>query len=127
VIAVRFLIRRGQKVQTRATWSCGASLSPRMEITATGFSRSIIVIFKRLLHPTIQHETEYHDVESRYLPKSRMVILGIKDIHLSYLYRPMNKIITEFSEKAKSIQGGNINVYIFYIFMALLAALFLVK
>jgi hydrogenase-4 component B len=127
VIAARYLIRRNQKVRIGATWSCGASLSSRMEITATGFSRSIIVIFKRLLHPTIQHETEYHDVESRYLPKSRMVTLGIKDIHLSYLYRPMNKIITEFSEKAKSIQGGNINVYIFYIFMALLAALFLVK
>jgi hydrogenase-4 component B len=127
VIATNYLINKEQKVSRGATWDCGADLTPHMEITATGFSHSIITIFRRILKPSIQHETEYHDVESRYLPASRMVTLTTKDIHLSYLYKPLNKVVAMLSERMKQIQSGNINIYILYIFIALLGALLLVK
>jgi len=79
------------------------------------------------LKPSIQHETEYHDADSRYLPKSRMITLSVKDLHLSYLYKPLNKVVAALSVRAKAIQSGNVNAYILYIFIALLGALTLVK
>ena len=127
VFAAKRLINKNQTVRAAATWDCGADLTPRMEITATGFARSIVTIFKGLLKPSIQHETEYHDAESRYLPKSRMITLGVKDVHLSYLYKPLNKFVAALSTRAKTIQSGNINAYILYIFIALLVALTVVK
>jgi hydrogenase-4 component B len=127
LFTVRRCIYGGQKIRIGATWDCGADLTPRMEITATGFARSIITIFKGLLKPSIQHETEYHDAQSRYLPASRMVTLSIKDIHLSYLYKPIRKAIRGLSVRVKAIQTGNINIYILYIFVALLIALALVR
>ena len=98
-----------------------------MEITATGFSHSIITIFKGILKPSIQHTIEYHDAESRYLPKSRTITLGTKDVYHLYFYKPLAKFIAVLSEKVKNIQSGNTNTYILYILIALLIALFLVK
>ena len=126
VVAVKFIINRTQRVKVGETWDCGTDLTPRMEITATGFARSIILIFKGVLKPSIQKEIEYNDSTSRYLPKTRTVTLGISDVYGSYVYKPLRKMITGLSVRTKDIQSGNINAYISYIFIALLAALFLV-
>jgi len=123
---VRYLVNKNQKVTIGSTWDCGTDLTPRMEITATGFARSIILIFKNVLKPSIQHEIEYRDDENRYLPKSREVTLSVSNIYHSYFYQPMQTMIHELSLRAKNIQSGNINAYISYIFIALAIALFLV-
>jgi hydrogenase-4 component B len=127
LFAVHRLVNKSQKVRTGITWDCGSDLTPKMEINSTGFARSLITIFKGILKPSIQHETEYHDAESRYMPKSREVTFNMKDFHLSYLYTPLKKMFASLSIWAKTIQSGNINSYILYIFIALLAALTLVK
>ncbi len=128
LIAAAFVVRRfvykTQNVREGETWNCGTPLTPRMEITAAGFSRSIIMIYRGVLKPSIQHEIEYHDSESRYLPKSRTVIIGVKDVHNSYIYRPLNRVFNALSQRAKKIQTGNINVYILYIFITLVIALY---
>ena len=123
---VKFTINRNQKVKTGATWDCGADLSPRMEITATGFSRSIILIFKGILRPSIQHDVEYHDAQSRYLPKSRTIVLGVHDVYQVYLYQPLHNMINAISSRVKNIQSGNTNAYVLYIFITLIIALLLV-
>ena len=120
---VKYLINRNQKVVLGATWDCGTQLTPRMEITATGFSRSIILIFKGILRPSIQKEIEYRDAESRYLPKSRLVSLGVQDIYQTYFYKPLNTIINGLSKVTKNIQFGNTNMYIAYIFVTLIITL----
>jgi len=124
IFANRYMINKDQKVKTGITWDCGTDLTPRMEINAVGFARSIVLIFRGILKPSIQHETEYHDVESRYLPKSRSVILGIGDVYHTYFYHPLHKAVNELSMRVKNIQSGNVNAYIFYIFVALVIALF---
>jgi len=124
MFVMHFLINRNQKVKVGATWDCGTDLTPRMEITATGFSRSIILIFKGVLRPSIQHETEYHDSESRYLSRSRTVVLGVQDVYQAHFYQPLRKAIRTLSLRVKDIQSGNINLYISYIFIALIIALF---
>lgn len=127
IFIFKFIINKNQKTSIGATWDCGTNLTPRMEITATGFARSIILIFKGVLRPSIQHEIEYHDSAIRYLPKSRTVTLSMRDIYQFYFYQPLHKIITAVSLRAKNIQSGNTNVYILYIFIALILALFSIK
>jgi hydrogenase-4 component B len=125
-VTVKFIINRTQRIKIGETWDCGTDLTPRTEITATGFARSIILIFKGVLKPSIQKEIEYNDSRSRYLPKTRTVTLGISDVYGSYVYKPLRKMITGLSLRTKDIQSGNINAYISYIFIALVIALFLV-
>jgi hydrogenase-4 component B len=127
VITAKGLVNKSQKVRMGSTWDCGADLTPKMEINSTGFARSLITIFKGVLKPSIQYETQYHDAESRYMPKSRMITFNLNDFHLSYFYMPLQAIFAALSFWAKTIQSGNINTYILYIFMALLASLTLVK
>lgn len=126
-LVIKYAVYGKQKVHTVATWDCGTDLRPRMEITATGFARSIVTIFKGVLKPSIQHDVEYHDDASRYSQKSRVVTLKVQDMYRLYFYKPLSKSFAVLSQKAKSIQGGNVNVYILYMFIALLALLFFVK
>ncbi|MEK7150893.1 MAG: proton-conducting transporter membrane subunit [Patescibacteria group bacterium] len=127
LLATKYGVYKNQKVHLGTTWDCGTDLTPGMEITPTGLTRSIVTVFKGVLKPSIQHEIEYHDAESRYLPKSRTVILTLDDMYQVYLYIPLRNFITALSERAKEIQSGNINVYIMYIFIALLSSLFLLR
>lgn len=122
----RYVINKNQKIKRGATWDCGTNLTPRMEITATGFARSIVLIFRGVLKPSIQHEVEYHDAESRYLPQSRAVTLGVGNMYDAYFYKPLHKMVKGLSLRIKNIQSGNVNVYISYIFIALIVALLLV-
>lgn len=120
---VRFAVGRGQKVDRGATWDCGTDLTPRMEITSTGFARSIILVFKGVLKPSLQHEIEYHDDESRFLSR-RSVILGVGDLYRTYFYDPISAFFSRVAEGAKKIQNGNVNAYNLYVLIALLIALF---
>lgn len=122
---VKFAVNKNQKIKIGATWDCGTNLTSRMEITATGFARSIVLIFAGILRPSIQHEIEYRDSEMRYLPKSRTVILGVYDIFQSYFYQPLNKFIVLISLRVKAIQSGSVNAYVFYILFAVTVALLL--
>lgn len=127
LIGAGYLVNRRQKIRVGATWDCGTDLSPRMEITATGFARSIIMIFRGVLKPSIQYDVEYHDERSRYLPQSRTVTMGIGDFYKKYLYGPLSLPVALISARIKVLQGGNISVYILYILTALLVALFFTR
>lgn len=126
-IAITFffvsLITRNRKVKIGRTWDCGTALGPRMEITSTGFARSIITIFQGMLKPTKQTSIEYRDEDMRYFPKTSTVEFGVQDIYHSYFYQPMNLLITKASEQVKRIQSGNVNMYILYILVILIALL----
>ena len=122
--AVNHLVSRNQTIKIGRTWDCGTELTPRMEITSTGFARSIILIFKGILKPTMQKAVEYRDGESRYLPKSRVIKLGMNDIYEKYLYEPAQVFVLRFSLYAKKVQSGLINMYILYILIALVGVLF---
>jgi len=119
------LITKNRKIKYGNTWDCGTPLNSRMEITATGFSRSIISIFKGVLKPTKQVTIVYHDENMRYFQKSKTVELGISNVYQNYLYIPVQVLTTKISDQIKKIQSGNVNQYILYIFIALIAMLFI--
>ena len=66
------------------------------------------------------------DAEIRYFTKVNRVRLEIKDMYGSYFYSPMQGLVAKISEYVKQIQGGNINIYVLYIFIILIALLLLV-
>lgn len=124
--AVIYLVSSKNKTKIARTWDCGHDLQPRGEITATGFSRSIITIFKGVLKPTKQTSVEYRDEEMRYFPRNQSVDIGRDDIYDRYLYGPIKKIIHWASKSTKEIQSGNVNAYIAYIFVGLIILLLIV-
>lgn len=115
---------RSRKVTISRTWDCGTPLTPRTEITATSFSRSLMTIFRGILRPTKQTEVEYHDENMRYFIKSQEVKTTIGDPYREMLYRPLNTALDFVASKVRHIHGGNVNVYILYIFLTLIALLF---
>lgn len=116
-------VTKNRKVTIVETWDCGTTLTPRMEITATGFSRSIITIFKGILRPSKQLDVEYHDADMRYFTKSNRVTLTIADPYRTVLYRPVAATLYKLSHMIKKIQIGPINTYVLYMFVALLILL----
>lgn len=117
-------LSRKQKTVLRTVWDCGYNvLSPRMEITATGFSRSLILIFKGIFQPSKQHDVEYVDSDIRYFSKSKTVTLGIVNIYEAFLYYPLHNGLDYISKQVKKIQSGNVNQYLFYIFVLLIGLL----
>jgi len=121
-LAVAFVSGK-RKIKIGATWDCGTALNSRMEITATGFARAIVAIFRGVLKPTKQVGVEYRDGTTRYFPKASSVELGVQDIYHTYFYEPAHLLIVKISEKVKKTQGGNINVYILYILVVLFVLL----
>jgi hydrogenase-4 component B len=117
------IFARGARVKLGRTWDCGTELGPRMEMTATGFSRSIITVFRGILKPSKQMTTEYHDAEMRYFAKSKTVKLEVADLYAKYFYRPFRVAVVKVADKVKRIQGGNVNAYVLYIFLTLLVFL----
>lgn len=116
-------VTRSRKVVTSITWDCGTPLTPRGEITASSFSRSLITIFRGLLRPTKQTSTEYHDEKMRYFIKSQEIKTEIGDPYRQALYRPLAATLLFVASAARRIQSGNVNMYLLYIFISLLALL----
>ena len=117
------LITRNSKIKIGPTWDCGTALNPRMEITSTGFARSIVAIFRGVLMPTKQVSIEYRDENMRYFQKTNTVELGVQDIYRRYFYQPLHSLTVQTSEYVKRIQSGNVNMYISYILGILVAVL----
>jgi len=117
------ILTNKRKVKIGCTWDCGTKLEPRMEITATGFARSIIMIFKGVLKPSKKFEVEYQDADMRYFTKSRNIKLEIADIYQVYFYQPLYNLVISFSSYVKRIQNGILNAYVAYIFLILLILL----
>ncbi len=117
------ILCKNRRVQSGRTWDCGSDLNSRMEITATGFSRSLVVIFRSLLRPQRTTEVEYYDTKTKYFPVKSELTLELHDVYRTYIYNTFEKITRNISDQVKKIQTGNINGYIAYIFLALIILL----
>lgn len=129
VFGIVQIVSRRQKESIGDLWACGYAHvpGPRMEITATAFSRTLIVIFRGIFQPTKQHTVEYVDANMRYFSKSRTVTLNIVNVYEKHLYNPLHNGIDALSLQIKKIQGGNINQYLLYIFIVLIGLLIWVR
>lgn len=117
------IVSRRQRVRLGATWNCGTPLTPRMEMSATAFSRSLIIMWRGVLRSTKQTEVEYLDAQMRYFARSRTVTMELLNIYSHFLYRPAARLLFRLSHQTKRIQSGNVNMYLLYIFVTLCALL----
>lgn len=113
-------------LRTSATWGCGLpAFTSRMQYTATSFSKPIRTVFASVYRP--QRTLESTPAEQPYFPKA---IAYRSTRTLSYeklLYRPIFDFILNTAQQLRRLQTGNIQMYLLYIFLALLSMLLLMR
>lgn len=95
------------------TWTCGIVPTPRMEYTATGFSKPIRTAFRSILRP--QRETVVDGGENQYFGRKLSYHMSITYVFNDVLYRPVNQAIFRIARFMKTIQTGSVQLYIAYI------------
>jgi hydrogenase-4 component B len=114
----------GRQARTRRgpTWACGQpGLTPKMEYTATGFSKPVRMIFKALFQPRRDVQREYDF--SPYFATNIRFESHIEEVFVERLYRPLRISILRVSRRVRALQAGSIHAYLLYIFVTLLLLL----
>jgi hydrogenase-4 component B len=108
------------------TWACGLpELSSRMQYTSTVFSKPIRFVFSRVYRPDRKVETFPSD--QPYFPISISYQSVRTTSYERALYRPFVDLIVSLAHRLRRLQTGNIQVYLLYIFLALLSLLIFLR
>jgi hydrogenase-4 component B len=111
-----------QCVRIGPSWDCGMpELEPRMQYTATGYSKPLRRIFSFLYQPTrrVELEDEGHEMLRTAQRFESKIAHPIDD----WIYKPLSVLVSNLSRKAKQIQTGHIQLYLSYIFITLILLL----
>jgi hydrogenase-4 component B len=104
------------------TWACGLpGLSSRMQYTSTVFSKPIRFVFARVYRP--DRKVEALPPEEPYYPVSISYRSVRTTSYERALYRPFVEVIVWLAYRLRRLQTGNIQVYLLYIFLALVSLL----
>ncbi len=117
-------ILMGGKLRTRIakTWVCGIeTLRPRMQYTATGFSKPIRLIFSSIYRA--RHEIEISEDVSPYFKTEIRYEVTMEHIFEEKLYKPAMRGILSVARFGRRIQTGHIQSYLAYIFIVLIILL----
>jgi hydrogenase-4 component B len=118
------ILRRVKRVTP--TWACGlAGLDSRMQYSSTAFSKPLRKAFTKVYRPERTVEVLYE--EQPYFPKAISYRAGRTTSFEKSLYRPAVDAIIAMSNRLRRLQTGNIQVYLLYIFLALIALLFFMR
>ena len=114
------LFKRGGRVVR--TWACGLpELSSRMQYTSTVFSKPIRSVFASVYRP--DRKVERLPVDQPYFPVSISYRSVRTTSYEKALYRPLVELIVSLAHQLRRLQTGNIQVYLLYIFLALVSLL----
>ncbi len=104
---------------TGQTWDCGYRYpSARMQYTGGSFAHSFAV----LLQPLVRARIQTPKLEGLF-PSEPRAVMTIPDWFASIWERCLFRPIGLIAEKVKELQHGLVNIYILYIFIALMTAL----
>ncbi len=118
----------GGRLRTRiaGVWACGMqSVTPRMQYTATGFSKPLRLIFANVFRA--RHEIEVSEESSPYFQSHIRYELKTESQFERLLYAPLNQFVMRLSHRLRRIQAGNIQSYLAYIFLTLILLLMLAR
>jgi hydrogenase-4 component B len=105
------------------TWGCGRMLqTARMEYTATAFSQPFKRIFAVLYRPVKQLDIDFHP-ESRFFVQTIRYANPHRSLIEEWLYLPALAWARRGARVVQRIQSGSANLYLAYIFGALLLLL----
>jgi hydrogenase-4 component B len=122
--AVWLLIPRVKRVTP--TWACGMpSLDSRMQYTSTAFSKPLRKVFAAFYRP--DRTVTILPADKPYFPAS-ISYRSVRTTSIERaLYRPAVESIVDTARLLRRLQTGNIQVYLLYMFLALVAALIFMR
>ena len=124
IVAALYGISRlvgGGRVRRSKTWGCGIVPDASMEYTAASFSQPVRRVYRSLLQPRRKIVSNYDLLP--YFGYKIHFDEHIKALVKDFLYSPLRRITIVMSKKWRFIQGGNINLYLGYIFITLIVLL----
>ncbi|MCX5685132.1 MAG: hydrogenase 4 subunit B, partial [Planctomycetota bacterium] len=103
-VALAWVFGRRTKVSIGPTWDCGQrSLTPRMEYTATGFSKPLRMVFKALFRPHREVQREYDF--SPYFARNLRFDSHVEEVFERQLYRPARLAILRLARRVRGLQA----------------------
>lgn len=121
-LAAGFLFGGRLRKRFAMTWACGLQrIQPRMQYTATGFSKPLRMIFSNIYRAT--HEIEIADETSPYFRPNITYALKTESVFLKHLYEPAYSVVLRSARLFRKIQTGRIHTYLAYIFITLVLLL----
>lgn len=117
------LFSRGTKVRRYGTWDCGyKQLNPRMQYTATGFSKPVRIVFRWLYLP--KRELVLTENCAKYSVNGAKYQISTRSIFEDFLYQPVVKNTFRLFRRLRfMIQTGSIHQYLVYILVMVILML----
>jgi hydrogenase-4 component B len=107
------------------TWACGLPrLSERMQYSSTAFSKPIRTVFSFVYKPDRRLKTLPSG--GTYFPTSISYSSVRTTSYERFLYRPITDAVVNLAGQFRRLQSGNIQAYLLYIFLTLVALLSIV-
>lgn len=112
--------------RTTSTWACGLpTLDGRMQYTGTSLSKPVRRVFARVYRP--ERSVEVLPEERQYFPIS----ISYRSVRTTSfertLYRPTVDAIVSVGHRLRRLQTGNIQIYLLYVFLALIGVLLFMR
>jgi len=120
-IALLTMLARVRRRVT-APWACGLpGLTTRMQYTSASFSKPIRAVFAAVYKA--DRKLDVLPANRPYFPSS----ISYRSVRTTSfersLYRPMTNVVITLATRMRRLQTGNIQVYLLYIFLTLVALL----
>ena len=108
------------------TWACGLpGLNSRMQYTSTSFSKPLRKVFSRVYKP--ERTVEVLPVDQPFFPVS-IAYRSVRTTSFEKsLYRPAVEAVVAAAHRLRRLQTGNMQVYLLYIFGALVILLLFMR
>ena len=122
--SIIFVLAVGGKKKTTYgdSWDCGMpSLTPRMQYTATAFTKPIRLIFKRIYLPRRELSVSY--LVKPFFVKAIKYTGEITPFFEKYIYDPATGSIFRVAAKVRLLQSGSLHLYLLYILVTLILLL----
>ncbi len=104
------------------SWDCGIpGLTPRMQYTATAFTKPLRIIYKRIYLPNRDLKVSY--LMKPFFVKSIQYGGEITPFFERYVYEPITRFIALIAGKVKLLQSGSLQLYLGYILLTLILLL----
>ncbi len=117
-----FAISGKRKITYADSWDCGmTALTPRMQYTATAFTKPIRLIFKKIYLPKRELKVSY--LLKPFFVKSIKYGADITPFFEKYFYNPVIESVHRIANRVKLLQSGSLQLYLGYILITLILLL----
>ncbi|MDA8387848.1 MAG: proton-conducting transporter membrane subunit [Nitrospiraceae bacterium] len=103
-------------------WDCGIrELTPRMQYTATAFTKPLRIIFKTVYMPRKELRMSYR--LKPFFVRGLAYHSDITPFFEKYIYEPFISLVGKAAMRTRNLQSGSLNLYLGYIMLTLIALL----